>query len=527
MKPVFRVILGLVQALSALPAMAQDSGAPAQAPLSAINWLSVTASAPRPLAGAFPVTPASEAGGDSGISVRPLDAPRPEAVGLYPAARVGLPVTLWGPTPAADLAVAIASLPVDMLPALRELSLRLLLAEFNAPLPGAEVTEAPEFLLARIDALIATGALDQAAALLDALGSDAAVLRLRRFDIGLLLGDEHAACLGVLREQPPIGDDAALIFCQVRADQWPAAAALLSEATAAGRLDPYMIDLLDQFLHADETLPGAATLLPPPSGVPTPLALRLREATGDGASTAGLPVAFAHSDLRGTLGWRAQIEAAERLVRIGAVSPNRLLGLYTERRPAASGGIWERVRHFQRLDAALTAGDPVAVAAALGDLWPLVQAAELEVALATLYAPALAQARVSGAGAPIALRIALLSDNYETAALGLDAATTTPEERFLAAVARGLDPSPEGAMPGELARAVAIAFGPEPMVPEGLAQRLASGALGAEILRVLAVLGGPGDPRALAEGLGALRAMGLEDIARRTALQALLLERNG
>lgn len=516
---------GLVLAFLAMPALAQDP-AP-EGPLSAINWLSVTASQPRPLTGAFPVTPADGQTLESGISVRPLDALRPEAIGLYPAARVGLPVTLWGPTPAEELAAQIAGLPLDMLPALRELSLRLMLAEFTAPMPGAEVTEAPGFLLARIDALIAVGALDQAAALLDALGSDAAVLRLRRFDIGLLLGDEHAACAGVLRLDPPIGDDAALVFCLMRADQWPAAAAHLAEATAGGRLDPYMIELLDQFLNADETLPGAATLLPPPSGVPTPLALRLREATGDGAPTTGLPVAFAHSDLRGTLGWRSQIEAAERLVRIGAVAPNRLLGLYTERRPAASGGIWERVRLFQRLDAALTAADPVAVGAALVELWPLVQAGELEVALATLYAPALGPLRIEGAGAPIALRIALLSDGYETAALGLDPALATPEERFLGAVARGLDPTPEGSMPGELAGAVAIAFGPEPMLPEGLAQRLATGALGSEILRTLTLLGGPDDPRTLAEGLGALRAMGLEDFARRAALQALLLERNG
>ncbi len=82
-------------------------------------------------------------------------------------------------------------------------------------------------------------------------------------------------------------------------------------------------------------------------------------------------------------------------------------------------------------------------------------------------------------------------------------------------------------MPGELAAAVAIAFGPAPMLPEGLAERLAQGRLGEEILRNLTRLGGPGDPRALAEGLGVLRAMGLEDIARRAALQSLLLERRG
>ena len=83
--------LGLVLAFLALPALAQDP-AP-EGPLSAINWLSVTASQPRPLTGAFPVTPADGQTLESGISVRPLDALRPEAIGLYPAARVGLLVT--------------------------------------------------------------------------------------------------------------------------------------------------------------------------------------------------------------------------------------------------------------------------------------------------------------------------------------------------------------------------------------------------------------------------------------------------
>lgn len=521
-------VWGLSMGLVAAPtAYAQTEGG--GRPLSAIDWLSVSATAPQPETGAWPVTPAEDGTtADSGISVRALDALRPEAVGLFPAARVGLPSTLWGPTPAEELAARILALPGDMLPAQRDLAMRLLLAEFDAPLPQQDPAGQPLFLLARIDALIGFGALDQAAALLDALGSNQPVLRLRRFDIGLLLGDEHAACTGVLQPDPPIGDDAALVFCLARANQWPLAEQVLAVATQSRRLDPYMIELLEQFLDEDEGLSGSATLLPPPAGVPTPLALRLREATGDGALTTGLPVAFAHSDLRGTAGWRAQIDAAERLVRAGALAPNRLLGLYTERRAAASGGIWERVRQIQRLDTALGGSDPLAVGEALVALWPLVRAGELEVAIASLYAPLLVPVPLDGPAAAVAFRMMLLSDSYETAALGLSGAHSTPETRFLAAVARGLDPVAEGgSLPGELAGAVAIAFGPDPMVPEGLSARLATGALGAEILSVLARLGGPGDPRALAEGLGALRAMGLEDVARRSALQVLLLERNG
>ncbi|WP_370225520.1 hypothetical protein [Pararhodobacter marinus] len=548
-------------------AQAQTGAAAPLNPLSAIDWLRDDL---RRLPGAYPVTPPS--GGSAGsISVRALDALRPEAVGLFPAARVGLPETIWGPTPASELADLIAALPADMLPALRDMSYRLLLAEFAAPLPDAQTTRAPhpgnagtapvrlnasqpaeaapsdaepavetvaetpdgtarnaapDFLLARIDKLVEFGALDQAAALLDPLGSDAPVLRLRRLDIGLLLGDEDRVCRTILAP-PPVGDAAAEIFCRARAGDWQAAAELHEAARADGRLAPYMADLLDKFLHDDPTLPGAATILPPPPGTPDPLTWRVLEAVGDAQPSLGMPVAYAHADLRGTQGWRAQIEAAERLTRAGAMAPNRLLGLYTERSAAASGGIWERVREVQRLDAALRDGDGAAASEALLAAWPLVQAGELEVAMATLFAQPLQQLDLTPQAARLAFRAGLLSENYETVALGLDPERATAEERFLAAIARGMDPAETGRMPGQLAAAVALAFGPEPPVSEDMADRLAEGRLGEVILRILADLGGPGDPRVLANGLAALRALGLEDIARRTALESLLLERNG
>ncbi|MCB1395688.1 MAG: hypothetical protein H6898_08675 [Rhodobacter sp.] len=520
-KPGLLLLLLAPAALGWGPALAQTNG-----PLSAIDWLRQSAVSPEP--GAYPVTPPSLAGGGNGISVRALDALRPEAVGLYPAARVGLPATLWGPTSAGTLAELIEALPADMLPSLRDRTLHLLLAEFNAPLPepGLDGVARPDFLLARVDKLVEFGALDHAAAVLDALGSSDPLLRLRRFDIGLLLGDEHQACIGVLIDQPPVGDDAATVFCLARDGRWQEASDLLDQAALSGSISAYESDLLTHFVHGDERLPGASSLLPPPTGTPSPLVWRLLEAAGDPVSTLGLPVAFAHADLRGTIGWRAQLEAAERLVRVGALSPNRLLGLYTERRAAASGGIWERVRAVQALDEAIHSGDPAAAGAALLDAWPLIQAGELEVAMANLYALPLRQLALTGEAGDLAFRIGLLSEDYETVALALPA-NAPGEARFLAAVARGLDPALAGSMPGELAPAVALAFGPTPPEPEGLRDRLAQGRLGEEILRVLAQLGGPGDPRMLAEGLTTLRILGLEDTARRTALESLLLERHG
>ena len=74
-----------------------------------------------------------------------------------------------------------------------------------------------------------------------------------------------------------------------------------------------------------------------------------------------LPLAFTYADLSDNAGWKAQIEAAERLSRAGAIAPNLLLGLYTSQKPAASGGVWDRVAAFQGLDTAVAKGDVRAV----------------------------------------------------------------------------------------------------------------------------------------------------------------------
>ena len=120
---------------------------------------------------------------------------------------------------------------------------------------------------------------------------------------------------------------------------WNAAALTLKTAEALGFVTGEQSALLERFL--DPEIEDGAAPLPPPSR-PSPLVWRMMEAIGEPMPTNTLPVAFAQADLRANAGWKQQIEAAERLARTGAVAPNRLLGLYTERRPAASGGVWDR-----------------------------------------------------------------------------------------------------------------------------------------------------------------------------------------
>jgi len=531
--------LTLVLAAVAGPGAAQD-------PLSAIQWLRENMEQPEP--GAHPVSPllGGEAWLQSAITTRAIDATRPESVGLFSAARAGLPRNFWGATPDTELAVLIDALPVDTLPALRELTYRLLLAEFDAPesppAPGARpgddqtrdeqsgADRATAFLAVRIDKLIDFGAIDQAAALLDTLDSEDPGLRLRRFEIALLLEQEQRACEAMGDATLPFPFEPAVIFCQARQGDWSGAQARFESARDAGALGPVYGPLIEHFLDADDHLHNGGASID--SILPTrlsPLAWRLLEAIGAPVATHGLPVAFAHADLRGTIGWRAQLEAAERLVRSGALPPNHLLGLYTERSAAASGGIWERVRAVQRLERALAGNDPEATGTALLNTWPQIVEGELEVAFASLYAGALLDADLSGAALEQAVIVGLLSDNYEQ--IALDHPGETARARFLNSVARGVAPS-TGTDSDETLRdpvwaAVAEAFADVPPVSESTLARLSEGRLGEAVLRTLIGLGSASDARVLTDGLATLRHIGLEDVARRAALQSLLLERRG
>ena len=79
-----------------------------------------------------------------------------------------------------------------------------------------------------------------------------------------------------------------------------------------------------------------------------------------------------------------------------------------------------------------------------------------------------------------------------------------------------------------MARAIAPAF-LDP-VPDATATALqAEGRLGEALLTAIDRIarGVQGEPRGVADGLAFLREVGLEDVARRTALELLILERRG
>jgi hypothetical protein len=508
---------GHCPALLVLACLSFSSEARAEAPLSAIDWLSQSVSTPVAIKPPEEPAVAGKALPDA-VAVSVIGAASPDAVGLLSTQVTGLPRNLWGLGLTDEIAALVTTERTDTLPALQQLLITVLLAEAEPP---ADAGTQGRLLLSRVDKLLDMGALDQAEALLAATGSTEAEVFRRTFDVALLTGSEDAAC-EMMRNAPNLAPTfPARIFCLARSGDWNAAALALRTGQALGYVseedDALLSRFLDPDLYEDEPAPA-------PPVRPTPLVWRMFAAIGEPLPTSNLPVAFAHADLQDTSGWKAQIEAAERLVRAGAVSPNVLLGLYTDRRPAASGGVWDRVDAVQDFEAALEGGDTAAIASILPAVWAQMVAVELEVPFAKLYSLQLAKYPLDGEAGKLAFRIQLLSDQYERIAASHTAAD--PVEAFLMALARG---KLDGAVaPDSLGRAIAPAFVDPSPAPEALLL-LDQGRLGEAVLMAIDQVGRgvQGDLKGVTEGLSLLRQVGLEEVARRTALELMLLERRG
>ncbi len=486
----------------------------AQEPLSVIDWLN-----DHPGTG-LPGTVVMEPPVANGIvnpeiEVSPLEELAPP-LGLVPSSVTGMPLDLWVASDIDDLTDHIATVPVADSPSMQALLYSLLLSETRPPSGDA----AEQLTLARIDRLMALGAVDPAQALTrraDPMAS--AALFQRWFDATLLTGEEEQSCR-VLTAKPHLapGYDAR-IFCTARAGDWQTAALTLETAHALTLLPQWKLDLLDRFL-SPEIYEGAPPL-PAPASV-DPLAYRIREAIGERLSSQDLPRAFATADLRDVAGWKAQLEAAERLTRVGALSANQLLGLYTERLPAASGGIWDRVDALQRFETALGTRSPDAVAKTLPPVWSAMRRVGLGVPFAELFADPLASQDLTDPGAVnLAWRIRLLSSAYETAAHYPP--DTSEMSSFLAALAQG-DPGRVEA-PSDLTEAISEGFSGNVPLTGDIRRAIDDARLGEAILMTMDLFdsGASGNPADLANAISAFRRMGLEDTARRASLHLILL----
>lgn len=505
-------LLCFAASVAATQAATQDT---VSAPLNVIDWLDARSQPPPPKPAVAPEEPdVTTSATVPQVTVQPLGQTATKRVGLAPANVTGLPDTLWSSDSGQILARKFTTMPELRLPSLQSLYFTLLLAEARPP-----ATDDAAFDLARVDALFGLGALDPALALLEQAGSDASPAHFARFmDMSLLAGSEANAC-ATLRARPKLSSGKAYeVFCAARAGDWTTAALQLGTGRVLGLIDEPTTLALERFLDPD--LYEEEPALPAPR-IRNPLMFRLFEAIGTPIPTRSWPVAYANADLSDTAGWKAQIEASERLARTGAVPDNRLLGLYSQRRPAASGGVWDRVAALQRFETALRTGSASAVSKTLPTAWRAMGDARLRVHFANLFAKDLSAMTLSGTTADIAFEVLLLSPDYETAA------TTFPVRALrrpaLAAIAAGEVPD---SLRADGARGAILSAFRDAPADKGIIARARNDHLGAALLDTLALTieGTQGDVARLTTGLATLRALGLEDVARRTALQALLLE---
>lgn len=504
-------------ALLAAALMPVSAQAETQAPLSVIDWLGAQQSVIGPLPAAISKPdepPVAKTALAPDVSVQQLSEGGPRQIGLVPTRVTGLPADIWAGSDLETLRKLIAGMPDLTLPAAQALLYTVLLAEAGAP--GGRSSAGDALALSRVELLMARGALDPALSLIEQAGVTTSPAHFELWmRISLMTGTEDRAC-AVLRASPFLTRDyATRIFCDARARKWKDAALTFGSAQALNLLPDHKLDLLARFLdpEAFEGEPPLLTL-----HEMDPLSFRLYETIGEPVPTRNLPRPYAVADLRDLAGWKAQIEAAERLTRAGALPDNRLLGLYTQRKAAASGGVWDRVSALQRFETALRSGSTEAVTKTLPIVWQAMQEAELEVGFAGLFAGTLSEFDLEGPAARIAADIALLSPAYEAAA------SKDGANEFASRVAVGETPAVRPADIQEAAIYDAFS-GAAPRAD--LVAMVKQDRLGEAILQVLRLLhdGERGKARALTDALATLRAIGLEDTARRAALQILLLDR--
>lgn len=562
---------------------AGNAGAPVSQggpPLSAIDWLSSQDAADGDWATEAPTSRNALPGK---VDTAPIGRVRRDAIGLLPSQITGLPVALWGDTEIAELTTLIEEQEIVALPSIQALLMTALLAEADAPRAGGAAAEGPtpedadrldgSLFHARVEKLIEFGAIDQAAALLEQIDSPDVGSFGQTFDVSLLLWREDRACTRLLKAPEIAPTLSARIFCLARSGDWETAALTLQSARALAALPPEESTLLAHFLQTEEPGPGRRPRLNQPV---SPLAFRIMDAIAEPLPTNALPLAFSHSDLRDTAGWKSQIEAAERLTRVGAVPARRMFAIYTDRLPAASGGVWDRVSAIQVLTASIDSGNPVAVGNALPAAWSAMRSVQLEVPFARYFGPqiwTMMQGPQQGAATPerlsddtrddrpgyiqvdaptndpasdaapplatpaqgttaatlgeqtdLAFRILMLSDLSEEVAQ--DWHPLLEGDQLLKALAAGKMPPPSVAAN---TMEEAILLSAEPPVPPSNEDPVAAAArdisLGEMILEVALLLrrGIESDPGDVTRALQLLRGAGLESAARAASLELLLL----
>ncbi len=477
-------------------------------PASAIPWLTDSLQSPPELPGKTNTTFGL---GIEPISVEPLRETGRDGLGILSPDLTGFPANLWPQMTPEDVAELIERTPYGGVPAVRSLFRQVLLAQTDTPSDG----KADDYLLlARIDRLLKIGALSEAQALIELVGPDTSALFRRWFDIGLLTNNADLACTE-LETSPMLSPARSVqVFCLALGRDWDAAATSLALGEELGQIPPQEADLLGFFL--DESL--LEEIDPPPVSSPlTSLEFVIRESVGLPRPNTRLPIAFLHAELAEYVPLRFRVEASEQLVREGVLPAAVLFAAYREEKPAASGGVWERLAATQGMDQAATAEE---ISAALHKLDKEMRRSGLRMAAAEeflLYLSELPADQFEPDVRDIAALYFLLAQAPEKAELWMSQTAPNPLKTALSVAAGRFDQGTE-------IEEVLSTTTPEARLSPFQEKLIAQRRTGEAILAAITLLArDDADQDDLLEALALLRATGQEQAAHKVAVQTLLL----
>jgi len=505
------IIIGFLWAFSVGSIVSAQE--PNNSPLSVIDWFNQHQTLKPPEETTPQVQSRKTKNTISAIEVSILPPQTPDAVGLTSSTVSGFAASIWQSSKSDKLVRMLDDMPVPRLPSLSILLTRLMVTEATPPsgTPG-------DFLAARVRMLTKLGDVEPALALLDRAGPETSPEIFQLWaDLTLLTAQESRLCAKLAAEPSLSPGYDYLVYCLVRTGDWNAAAATLLAAEALGELDPDTTLLLTRFLDPElfEDAPNDYEIGPQT----TPLTFRLYEGIGEPWPTDQLPLAFAHADLRGLSGWRAQIIAAERLASTGAVSENLLLGVYTANKPSATGGVWDRVAAVQNLESAINDRDIKYLEELLPNVWDSMGTVGLRHVIANLFSDDLADMDWNDANtASLVHQIGLLSRSYESIANTYW--PTSHREAYLISVANGTTMGTTYS--GYLPDAIRSGFAGEPSAEQTFL--LAQNSDGEALLTAISSVASGRDayPSDISHAISTFQVLGLGDIARQFSLQLML-----
>ena len=440
------------------------------------------------------------------IQVTPLQNIESDSVGLISAQLAEIPFDFWRDTSVEQAKTAFESNETHRLPALRAFMLRLSLAELAAPIKS---TSSNDFILTRIDYLLDHGALDQANALLDKIGPKNAALFARWFDTKLLLRRLKEACAPLINTAHLSNNKQEQVYCLAQNNRWFDAALVLDGASALDDLHPYRVELLNAYLDPESAVIEEQSF---PLKQFSVLDYILHEALF-------LPVPalsqndlrFGHDRMSDQFGWRNQIHAAERLARQGVIPTEVINEIYTHATPAASGGVWERVRLWQKLNQAFFQTDETVLCLALQSAWEIFRQHRLEGVFARHFAQRLALRHVPDACINAQMNVLVFAPNYASLLFDLPLSLSIR------------DPRRELLQTGQI-----ITASNDPYITairRGLHPNFKEQSNSSRLLRALSHIrtGIDSAPHAIETALHELRANGLGNLARQVALQLLVM----